>query len=486
MLVMFPELHRMVQSLSGALKAVFWGMVLIAFSMTLCSIAAVHIIHPLNEEVARQGHYDDCSRCARAFETVLQSNLTFLQQYIAGDAWGEVTMPIIDMYPWTGVFFVSVLVLQSLLNLILGMIVDGAQEARQECIHEQAMAKEKDRATARKMFLKICDEIDTEYSGHLTLETIIRGYDENPNFAAALTAMDIQRSDMETVFDIMDEEGRGMVAYEDFAAQLYMMKSSDSHTMLVFIKHYVRDIHSRLSEQLKAVEEDLYTTMQSNIDTILSPQLSLAARERMDPIHEETLRARWVGSPTCAIDVAEVELRDETVARRSRRWVGTPRIGSCSPALAEESPQGHPLAEPTGKKAERTSGEACMGPELAEGLIAAIQNITDKSEANSIILEAIRETLPEMVASLRQSADVLRTRPCKSCSNSDFAACRGSSSCSLDRKQPTGDLMVPDDSGSKDWPLLLCKEVKASENVDRVRASPSPLRRTDDRDRQFA
>ncbi len=63
---------------------------------TSCSVHPVYrdmcrpVAGVVSQEVATRGHYDDCERCSRAFESVAQSALTFTQQVIAGDAWGEV------------------------------------------------------------------------------------------------------------------------------------------------------------------------------------------------------------------------------------------------------------------------------------------------------------------------------------------------------------------------------------------------------------
>eukprot|EP00928_Gymnodinium_smaydae_P087884 TRINITY_DN72072_c0_g1_i1.p1 TRINITY_DN72072_c0_g1~~TRINITY_DN72072_c0_g1_i1.p1 ORF type:complete len:599 (+),score=143.13 TRINITY_DN72072_c0_g1_i1:209-2005(+) len=286
-LVMFPELFLMMRGLAGALRSVFWGMCLILFAVAIFAILAVNLLHDINREVFEKGGYGDCERCARAFESVFHASLTFVQQVVAGDSWGEVTVPIIEHAPWTGLFFGLVFVTKSLLimNLILGMIVDAAAEARKGSDSELARAREKERIEARHRLLGLCRELDVDCSGRLTMEKLMQGYVCNPDFADVLQSMDIQKEDMETVYEILDEDKNGHVNYEEFADQIHKMKTSDSHTMLVFIKHYVLEIRAKLSQQLKAVESDIYDTIN---------RATITQQSNMDDCSQR----RWVGSPT--------------------------------------------------------------------------------------------------------------------------------------------------------------------------------------------
>merc|ERR1719359_2715100 len=100
--------------------------------LMMWSIVTVELVHPLNEEIAKEGLYDGCDRCPRAFASVAQAMLTFIQTIIAGDSWGTLALPLIEKQPWTALIFMSVLltVQLGLLNLILAVIVDRAAEAR--------------------------------------------------------------------------------------------------------------------------------------------------------------------------------------------------------------------------------------------------------------------------------------------------------------------------------------------------------------------
>merc|ERR1719160_366301 len=109
-LLHFRELYIMAHGMVAAAKAIFWAAVMLVIWLTLWSIVTVELIHPLNKEISDSGLYGDCDRCGRAFSSVPQSILTFIQQIIAGDSWGTLTVPIIEAHPWTSLIFFSLLV----------------------------------------------------------------------------------------------------------------------------------------------------------------------------------------------------------------------------------------------------------------------------------------------------------------------------------------------------------------------------------------
>lgn len=117
LMMLFPELNLMLRGLFSAFKAIFWGVVMILLILIIFGVLAVQLIHDVNLELTRKGYWRDsveCFRCPQAFATVENSVLTFMQQIIAGDSWGMVTVPLIEEAPITSAFFVSALVLVSL------------------------------------------------------------------------------------------------------------------------------------------------------------------------------------------------------------------------------------------------------------------------------------------------------------------------------------------------------------------------------------
>merc|ERR1719329_2062442 len=130
--------------------------------LIIVSILAVQIVHPTNRRVAALGHYSGCERCPDAFSSVWMSLCTFTQQLLAGDSWGAVSLPIIGMEAWTFVFFVSVLVTVSIavMNLILAVIVDSGQKARESAMFKKMKDEELAYAMQCEHFYRLCEQLD--------------------------------------------------------------------------------------------------------------------------------------------------------------------------------------------------------------------------------------------------------------------------------------------------------------------------------------
>jgi len=277
-LLTFPEMHQMMKSLLQAASTIAWGGLTIFITLSIWSIIAVEFIHPLTVELARQGKYGSCERCSRAFSSVMASNLTFMQQLIAGDSWGEITIPLIEEYPYLIIYFAGVMMTVSLgiMNLITAIIVDRAAEARQDSLRAMAEKKDQDFRDAAEDLVRLFRDIDVDCNGTICKSELMEGFDTNQQFADTLRVMDVRKEDMETVFNIMDEDGSGDINYKEFAQQLHKMKTHDSHTLLIFIKFYVTEIRRKLSDQISLLEDEI----KRDFDAVTS---SLCQRNAMQP-----------------------------------------------------------------------------------------------------------------------------------------------------------------------------------------------------------
>jgi len=243
----FPELHIMITGLTGALKAIFWGMILIVVLIVASAILAVQVLHPLNQKVA----HEDCERCERAFESVWAASLTFTQHVIVGDSWGKVSLPMIERYPHTYVIFLGVFVClgMAVLNLILAVVIDSANQARVHTDQEVAHIKGKEYEKARKSLLNLCEKLDENKDGGLSLEELMQGF-SIPEFCDAMKVLDVKPKDLTALFRVMDDNGNGTVEFDEFVDFFYAMKAEDPHTTTCMIKHYVAEIQREVKEEM--------------------------------------------------------------------------------------------------------------------------------------------------------------------------------------------------------------------------------------------
>lgn len=255
----FRELYIILHSMIGALKAIFWACILLSLALTIISIVFVEVIHPLNLQLTIEGVYDDCERCPRAYESVFAACHTLFTTIVTGDSWGQYAYPLIERWPWTAVLFCVALMTVGLglLNLVLTVIVDRANDARAENEAELKAARSEEQLLAKSHLDHVCSQMDTDGDGLLTLEEILEGAESNPEFIQTLKVLEVKRAEMATVFAMLDEDRSGTVTYEEFTDNLHRMKTQDDHAMLVFLKHHLNQVKYELADNFDEVGKTL-------------------------------------------------------------------------------------------------------------------------------------------------------------------------------------------------------------------------------------
>jgi bacterioferritin-associated ferredoxin len=373
----FPELRLMMAGMLGAMSAIFWGAVLLAFALVVWSIIAVQFIHPLNEELEDKGVYGDCGRCGQAYANVMSATLTFSQQIVAGDSWGQVTIPIIEHFPLSAVFFVAVFLTvgMAVLNLMLAVCVDVATQARgklQKEIHQEKLLTEQQLTTE---LIHICREMDADGSGELTKPELVDGYENIEHFRAILQELDIGREDLEIVWMLMDSDKSGLVSYTEFLAQLLSMKTSDTQFMLAYIKYYITIIREQMTGQIEAVHADV-TKIQKHLQETVDKEVGAVAKdsEKLDMLLTEF----GTGGPLAK------SVQQDTKAGRPGQMVATP-TGFTPNAFG-------PIIE---SKSETSK---------------FLQQSTKDVEFENLITET-RSKQAELMVAIKEISDQLRIRP---------------------------------------------------------------------------
>jgi len=273
------ELRLLLAGLLGSLKAIFWGTVLLMLFLTIWAVVAVQFLHPLNLKLAEQGKYEDCERCARAYASVFDASLIFFQQIVAGDSWGLVTVTVIEEYPQTiliyGPLFLSVGL--AVLNLILGVVVDVASQARGSMQSELEDDKLVSKKELQYKLLETCKEMDSDGSGMIDKDELKRGYEDNEEFRDSLTGIGISLEELDILWTLLDTDKSGTVAYAEFVTECYKMKTSHSDFMLAYIKYYVTVIKFEIVEEIQLVKLEL----QGEDAKIAQVEKEMLAEERL-------------------------------------------------------------------------------------------------------------------------------------------------------------------------------------------------------------
>lgn len=307
-LPLFRELYIMLYGFLSAAKAIAWAAVLLLLILMIMGIIAVEFIHPKTQLLAAANAFPvECTRCDRAFQTVWASALTFSQQIVAGDSWGQVTIPIMEEYPETVPYFILVFITidLGLLNLILSVIVDKAHQAQQEDIKFQLTQRQAQFEGAKRQLLALCEALDEDRSGYISLDELLSGYDRLPEFQEQMRLMDVEREDMQSLFRVLDEDGSGDIAYTEFVEQVVKMRSQDTTLSLLFLRSQMKDLKHHLIEvtnSLGGLRTDVTSSQTLAPATPATTQLS----EEHGPEQRRSRRAKMISVET-QTDTAPVE-----------------------------------------------------------------------------------------------------------------------------------------------------------------------------------
>eukprot|EP00931_Biecheleriopsis_adriatica_P067470 TRINITY_DN4160_c0_g1_i1.p1 TRINITY_DN4160_c0_g1~~TRINITY_DN4160_c0_g1_i1.p1 ORF type:complete len:567 (-),score=94.95 TRINITY_DN4160_c0_g1_i1:17-1663(-) len=257
----FHELNLLIMSFEAAMKSIFWGMLILLLMTTSFSVLAVELIHPINYEIWKDD--ESCSRCHYAFATVWNSNLTIFQTVIAGDSWGQLALPLIDKEPSTALFFgfVVVSISMTMLNLVLAVIVDAAQEAKLADEHTKSLVQQEEMLKAKAQLLVICNGIDADGSGYLTITEFLQGFERDEELKDILRSMDISKDDLTCVFNVLDTDGSGDIHCLEFVDQLHRLKSQQSQQILFTVTEI-----KKLLVAAKVEKGDLEGTPEAKLD----------------------------------------------------------------------------------------------------------------------------------------------------------------------------------------------------------------------------
>jgi len=245
------------------------------------------LLNPLAVDLDARGGFGDCERCPRSFASTMAAMLTFTQQVVATDAWGDTCIPIIEAYPATSMFFGAVLVTVNLglMNLILSVIVGKATQARAADVAFIMQQKEEEFEILKKQLVRLCSQLDQDNSQCLTLDELLDGFDNNPEFKTCMEAMDVERNDIEGLFYILDDDGSGEVEYDEFVDQLHKTKTQDSHVVLVFVRGHVKEITKDLEKQKLKVDyiDETLKRGEDRYEEVQRLCVELAGKERKRP-----------------------------------------------------------------------------------------------------------------------------------------------------------------------------------------------------------
>lgn len=269
------ELYMLVTGLGSSMRAIFFGMILLFGMLTVWAIILVDFIHPVNASLT----YAGCERCSRGFASVSDSVVTLFQQIVAGDSWGLISIPVMEKEPLTAIVMIAILISVSLgvMNLILAVIVESAAEAREQDLEQKTKQKLKEREYKKIELLKLCTDLDKDYSDTISLEEMEKAFEHSAKFRSVMAVLEVTREEISAVFEVLDADGSGEVDYREFVDRLYALRTCDIRLQLAQIQQQMSKQYVINQERHQAHEMKLERQLQM-LQSIDSKLVQLSCR----------------------------------------------------------------------------------------------------------------------------------------------------------------------------------------------------------------
>lgn len=297
------EVYLMLEGLRAALRPIFFAVLLIFMCLVFWGTIAVEFLHMDNLRLVDSGAYGDCPDyiCKDAFASVFGAVLTFFKTIIAGDSWGQLSLPLTQKNPFHFLVLAGALLMiqVGLMNLIVAIIVDRAAEARMHDDELLLAQKRENFFIAYHKLKALFDKMDADGGGTLSVEELREAYHKFPEFQQILDTLDIREQELDVVFEILDANKDSEISFEEFVETLHDLKERNPLTLLTYIRHHTMQLvelvekSQHASQKMaKQVHKDMdkmvrhFSTLDERVDDAVR---SKTCPPSVDPVRLSTL-----------------------------------------------------------------------------------------------------------------------------------------------------------------------------------------------------
>jgi len=222
----FMQLRIMIRSIMFSLRPLLWAtIVLLGMFYVFGIILTQGVIDSLREHDS----WDDASSAELRtyFGTLGSTALSLFQAMSGGVNWGELfeaLSPLALHFKFVFLFFVLFAIFGAA-NVVTGIFVEIANHwARNDKASQEQEATEK-RVTSIKRLHELFVELDPGGHGTLTFESMHEALlDVNNNLVSSFHALDLEVTDVRTLFLLLDRDRKGFINMEEFLLGCFRLK----------------------------------------------------------------------------------------------------------------------------------------------------------------------------------------------------------------------------------------------------------------------
>jgi len=247
------ELRLLLGGFKASMKAMFFGGFLILFMLVFFSIFIVQFLHPVNTEL----NYIGCDRCSRGFRSVMASTLTLFQQIVAGDSWGEISIPVIEENPAFGLLlpFTQLAVGVGAMNLVLAVIVERAMAVRESSKEEMLKEALEEQRSRLVDVIQLLRQVDTDGNGMLSKEEIEQAWVDLTEFKEHLFLSGVSEPELFELVSVLDSPGG--ISYLKLGSALDSIVAGDVRKMCLLSKCQLSQLTTTLREGLADIKKTI-------------------------------------------------------------------------------------------------------------------------------------------------------------------------------------------------------------------------------------
>lgn len=201
-----------------------------------------------------------------------------------GQDWNMIVAPLEDLSLLVAAwfyFFIVVIVL-GVMNVVTGLFVDRAMDIQQQDRDTQVKEQIEQEDALVKDLRKIFHEADADSSGLLSWDEFNKHLQE-PRILATLASLDLDVSEAQSLFRILDYSGSGEVNVHDFVWGFMRLKGNAKSADLCTLLYEHRQLKAKLADvfgcfndrldELECYMAERHLEMQAALEQTLAPQV---------------------------------------------------------------------------------------------------------------------------------------------------------------------------------------------------------------------
>jgi len=233
------ELSIMVYSLTGAMKPLFWSVVLMNTVLLIFAVFFVDgtIVYSVQLGAGDPGSLGDLSGF---FETLPQATTSLYMAMSGGVDWNDIWQalkPLSGEYRLVFIIFITFAIL-ALLNVVTAVFVETAVQRSQNDQELRVQQEVERKVDFISSMQRVFEELDTNGSGTLTLEEFERQM-QDENVLTFMSTLELDIDQVRTLLTLLDRDQNGEVDIDEFVAGCIRLKGGAKSLDMAILQYQV-------------------------------------------------------------------------------------------------------------------------------------------------------------------------------------------------------------------------------------------------------